>query len=300
MPTITSENLANADRHLFEEWKDGIYLEQLQEEIPSGMIPSSLKTAALLNLSEEQAIAGYQAELPPKFYQENKGKLKRRYQHASIWAGLVHLHLGLGMPTPRLGDAPDNDIIARLLETYPHRHSAKRLLKSVSSFFPKTKQRKDLIPKSWKREPSYDIGANSVVHRYREPLECWHIHFGISSNFTHDRAKALSLLPLPYVAIYFDDSTLRAIFRVRAINAEEAYDVRREIQSLLTPFGITSNKMRTLAADRTIHFEPHEMLFFDPDATLIAPADRVLPRRSRHPRLPRPPRPRTPGPPRIT
>ncbi|MEM6914926.1 MAG: hypothetical protein AAF491_00065 [Verrucomicrobiota bacterium] len=197
MQTITSENLANADRHLFEEWRDGINFEQLQEELPSGSIPSSLRTAALLKLSEEQVTDGYQAVLPPGFFQENKGKLERRYQHASIWGGLVHLHLGLGMRSPSPGNAFDSYVTAKLLETYPHRQRADKLLQSVSKARAAAEPVRSSIPKTWEKEPGFLLGADSLVHQYREKLECWHIHFGISANFTPDRAKVLSLLPLP-------------------------------------------------------------------------------------------------------
>ncbi|MEM6914927.1 MAG: hypothetical protein AAF491_00070 [Verrucomicrobiota bacterium] len=84
------------------------------------------------------------------------------------------------------------------------------------------------------------------------------------------------------------------------MNAKEAQDFRREIQPLLTPFGIMPNQTSTLAKNRTILFQPDTTLFFDPEATLITPAFRALPDLWRLDRLPDPRRPRTPGPPRIT
>ena len=299
MQTITPENLRNADRQLFEDWRDRISSRQRRNELASVTIPSNLKNAALLNLSEDQVIAGYQAARPATFHRENEEKTRRQYQHAAIWAGLTRIRQKLDMPSSCTGDAFDPDATARLLETYPHRQTARKLLKSVSEKLPTTERSKSIIPGSWEKEPRYELGADSVIHGYRERLECWHIHFGVGENFRHDRIKALSLLPLPYVTIYLDGSILRAIFRVRAINAEEAQGFRREIQPLLTPFGIMPSKTKTMAKDRTIQFQPNSLLFFDPNATLVAPADRILPDLSRQPRLPSPRPPRSSRPPCV-
>ena len=304
MHTITPENLRNADRHLrnadrqlFEDWRDRISWRQLRNELASETIPSSLKNAALLNLSEDQVFAGYQAALPATSFRENEEKLQRQHQHAAIWAGLTRIHHKLDMPSSCTGDAFDPDATAKLLETYPHRQSARKLLQGVSETLAARERLESIIPESWEKEPRCELGADSVIHKYRERLESWHIHFGVSENFEHDRIKALSLLPLPYVTIYFDDSILRAIFRVRAVNAKEAQGFRREIQPLLTPFGIMPNKTKTMAKDRTIQFQPNSLLFFDPNATLVAPADRILPDLPRHPCLPSPRPPRSSRPP---